>query len=191
MGTYVSREDLGGSLRKQRTKLDLRMPKRRGKIRFNSDTGEEAAGIEGVRGIELVFNGFHEGKRITRRPPRIKREEFRGAVENNEGAASFLAVVAQAGQCSAQVVMSAFEAEPSEARRIHQQLPGKGICITSLANEFSDLRKARRKNADFGDSRRTFLGCRGRRNILRAKGLIYSGSNGRRPELLTSIPHQR
>src|SRR6266550_4216922 len=60
------------------------------------DSAEETARIEGVGGIELMLDGFHEGQGIAGGAPGVERGEFGGAIEEDEGTAHFFKFGAQA-----------------------------------------------------------------------------------------------
>src|SRR6266571_2028198 len=69
-----------------------------------SDASEEAAGVEGVGGIELMLDGFHEGKGVAGNAPGIEGGKLGGATENDEGAGFFFEVTSQTMERALQAI---------------------------------------------------------------------------------------
>ena len=103
------------------------LPARGAALKFQagggSDAGEEAAGVEGVGGIELTLDGAHEGKGIAGSAPGVERGKRGGAMDEDEGAATFFDFGAQADESAVQIIGGAIEAEPAEAGGIDERFP--------------------------------------------------------------------
>src|SRR5579859_636734 len=117
----------------------------------NSNATEETTGIEGVGGIELALDGFHEAQGIARSAPGVERWERGGTVKKDERASHSFDVGPQSGECAMQIVWTAFEPEPAEARRVHQGFPANLRRVGAPTEEFDSAPEVGGKSTGFGD----------------------------------------
>jgi len=136
-----------------------------------SDAGEEAAGVEGVGGVELLFDRAHKGKGIAGSAPSVERGKRGGAMDEDERAAHFFEVGAQAEEGAVQVIVETIEAEPAETGSADEGFPAKAMGIGGVADELDGVSEVGGEDGDFGDG--------------------GFGWMGERPKVLAGVPDSR
>jgi len=106
-----------------------------------------------VGGVELMFDGFHEGQGIAGSAPGVEGGKLGGTVEEDERTVHSFEVGAQTGEGLLELVGGAFETEPAEAGGIVQRFPVDMKRIGGALEEFDGAREVGGKRADFGDGR--------------------------------------